>query len=619
MYILFYWYDIAAAQSFPAIGLCAVWDHSRTAVWVTWLLGSIEISHFGDISLPIFATELLCVQLDQKVLTQAQAHTHTTLAHSNHYTRATALHHTDSKKRYRKNMTGDDESAEVAKVLQFRDKIVASLTQSYGHLSADAMAKLAPAARAEAHRFRRWMLDSRIKALAEERGCNPMERLVAGKLHGLPRELIADPAFDTKVLSVMTAKPEFTRRADRDPDDMDASSSSSSDSSSNDGTSSSDSDGSDDSDGEENKENTPGSTKNDDETMVVGQTGALPSAAQLGPPPNLPAKPMSKLDLETSKIRQKLLLLKQKQQQNPATPAVAAEGSVATGSKRTRDYESDNDDDYQPELKKDSSAQPVEAQEEEDDDYVPSLGLGSESVVKKLNNGIDIEKKGANEKDDSSSSSSSSDSESSSSSDSDTDSSSGSSDSDGSDSGNDDYDSDGSSSSSSSSGEESDYEPTITSITTRGLPLKQEPSSQPDYPQQQQLPMQYQQPQQHYQQAPFNPQQQQQQRQYAPYYNPAQPPSAPAAMAVGYPPYQAPPAPGYVAPAQPPFYAQQPSLPPVPQPYQAPVHPAPVPTHPRATKQSKKQMRYNRYNKRQPNSNPGPGPSFGDGGLSGLY
>ena len=186
-----------------------------------------------------------------------------------------------------------------------------------------------------------------------------MEQLVAGKLPRLPRELIADPAFDTKVLSVMTARPEFTRRADRDPDDMDASSSSRSDGRSSDATGSSNSDGSDDSDDKENKENTPGSTKNDDETMVVGQTGALPSAAQLGPPPNLPAKPMSKLDLETSKIRRRLLLLKQKQQQNPATPAVAAEGSVATGSKRTRDYESDNDDDNQPELKKDSSAQPL--------------------------------------------------------------------------------------------------------------------------------------------------------------------------------------------------------------------------------------------------------------------
>lgn len=520
-------------------------------------------------------------------------------------------------------MTGGDENAEVAKVLKFRDEVVASLTETYGHLKSgdtDELAKLTPEARAEAHRFRRWALDMRVRTTAEQRGSNPMERLIAGKLYGLPRELIPDSEFDTKVLGVMTDKPDFARRASRGLDGPISSSNSS-------GSSSSSDSSSDEEESEDEKDN----AIEDEEAVLVKQTAGLPSAAQLGPPPNLPAKPMSKLNLTTAEIRQKLLQLKKKQQQQKDS-AIATDSSSTNG-KRTRDYESENDDDYQPELKKEFSGQPVvkETEEDNEDDYVPSLCSNNDAVTKEPKTDIDLKNKSdKRESSDSSSSGTGSDSNSSDDSDNGNDSSRCSSDSSDSESSGKDSDSDNdgsSSSSSSSSGEESDYEPTITHLTNRAPPLKQEPSSLPDLnqqqqqqQQQQQIQVQYQQQHhqyqhQQYQPIPFNPQQQSQQ--YTPYYNPAQLPPAPVPVPTGYAPFQTSQGAGLVPP-QPGFYAQQQqSLLPSSQFYQTQMH-HPT-THPKS-KPFKKQNRYNnRYNKRPPNPNLGPGPSFGDDGLSGLY
>lgn len=109
-----------------------------------------------------------------------------------------------------RNMTTDDDTA-LAKVIAFRDQVVAECEKEFGPLinelgDLEAQTKfdsLTPEKAKAAHLYKRWKIEQRIDKLTEWRGENPLEFMHSGRLDLVSPDLVNSREFDCKVLEAM--------------------------------------------------------------------------------------------------------------------------------------------------------------------------------------------------------------------------------------------------------------------------------------------------------------------------------------------------------------------------------------------------------------------------------
>lgn len=273
-----------------------------------------------------------------------------------------------------------EEEADLAELVTLRDSVVADLEKEFAEFvtekalytdSAAALesqfASLTPDKARTVHLFRRWKITQRLDAALERRGDAAAERMNNGRLDLVAPELVSSREFDSKVLAVMpvhdVARANFERRMQAQTEAKAAGA----------------------------EEEYESETDYEAEAAAAGVSSSPVSVKSIdhlrpvnwGPPPGLRAAPQSE-GLPYDDYGVSSLPIK------PATKDSAKRnGEVLENStvKQTKVVEEDNDDDYDPTevlvtrppsrsivtAPAAASATPIKLEDDDEDDYVPTL------------------------------------------------------------------------------------------------------------------------------------------------------------------------------------------------------------------------------------------------------